>query len=237
MMHFKLFFIVTAFMFVMLGKTYATDFSGLSIVTEDFPPFNHNKNGKVEGTAVDLLLAASKAAGAPIDRKQIKLLTWARGYKMVQDGPNVMLFSTTRTEERENLFKWAGPIGQNRVVVWAKKSSGIGQIADITQVKEKVAVVRDDVGDQLAVAAGVPENIIDRKPKPEGTAKMLANGRIKLWAYGEIGGINSLKRVGENPDDYEVVYVLDAKDLYFAFSKDVDDGIINLLQKGIDMTR
>lgn len=219
------------------AKAYSADFSGLNIMTEDFPPFNYKQDGKAAGKAVDLLIKASQAAGAPITREKIDVITWARGYKMAQEGPNAMLFSMTRTEAREDLFKWAGPIAQNRVVVWAKKSSNIGQIADMSKSTEKVGVVRDTVGDQLVVGAGVADNMIIRNSKPDSMAQMLINGRVKLWAYSETSGAQTLVEAGENIDDYEVVNVLKSKDLYFAFSKDVDDSVIELLQKGIDMAK
>lgn len=215
----------------------ATDFGNLTIMTEDFPPYNYSENGQAVGKSVELLLKASKAAGVPITRDKINVITWARGYKMTQEGPNAMLFSMTRTEAREELFKWAGPIAQNRIVVWAKKSSGIGKIDDISKSPEKIGVVRDTVGDQLVVAAGAVESNIVRNSKPDNMAKMLANNRVKLWAYSETSAAQTLRGIGENPNDYEVVSVLKSKDLYFAFSKDVDDKLIKLLQKGIDMAK
>jgi polar amino acid transport system substrate-binding protein len=232
--------------FVLLASVLATllsytsaaqDFSNLNIMTEDFPPFNYLKNDQPSGRAVDMLIKASAAVGKPISKEQIHLITWARAYQTVLSGPNALLFSMTRTEARENLFKWAGPIGQNRVVIWAKKSSGIGKINDLTTLTERIGIVRDTVGDQLIIAAGVPDEQLVRNSKPDGAAKMLASGRVKLWAYSENSAIQQLNDIGENIDDYEIAYILKSKDLYFAFSKDVDDAVVQLLQKGIDMSR
>jgi polar amino acid transport system substrate-binding protein len=49
-----------------------------------------------------------------VDR--IKLVPWARGDQTLLRLPNVALFSTTRTPEREDLFKWVEP---TNVVSWA----------------------------------------------------------------------------------------------------------------------
>ena len=212
----------------------ANDFSKLTIMTEDFPPFNYNQDGKVAGSAVDLLIQASAAAGKPIANNDINLMNWARAYKAVQSGPNALLFSMTRTESRENLFKWAGPIGENRVVIWAKKSSGIAPFDNIKDNALKVGVVRDTVGDQLMMTAGASDNGLMRNSKPEGAAKMLISDRMKLWAYSENSGAQQLIAAGANVDDYEIVHVLKASQLFFAFSKDVDDSVVQLLQQGID---
>lgn len=38
---------------------------------------------------------------------------------------DAVLFSTTRTEHREDLFKWVGPISDIKAVVLARVDSGI----------------------------------------------------------------------------------------------------------------
>lgn len=215
----------------------AADLSSLRIMTENFPPFNYSENGKPAGIAVERLLSASEAAGMPVTKDQISVITWARAYKTTLSGPNALLFSTTRSAEREDLFKWAGPIGQNRIVVWAKKSSNIGQIDDLSKISEKIVLVRDDIADQMVVGAGVPDNMIIRSSKLEASAKQIENDRAKLWAYSEIAVPTILEGIGANIDDYEIVHVLRSTDLYFAFSKDVDDALIAKLQAGIDATK
>ncbi len=211
----------------------ANDFSGLKFITEEYPPYNYTENGEPKGIAVDLLLNATKAAGSPVLKSDIEVTAWARGYNMALSGPNVVLFSTTRTEERENLFKWVGPIAEIRIVLIAKKSSGI-KISDPKQINQTVGVVREDVGDQLVKAAEIPDNMVNRTTKPEGVAKMLISDRVKMWAYPEVTAFSFLEAAGENPDDYEVVHVLKSSHLYFAFSKDVSDAMTQKLQSGID---
>ena len=86
-------------------------------MTEEFPPFNFSDGGKAAGRSVDLLLEASAAIGQPVSVEDITIAAWARAYKNTVSGPNAMLFSTVRNTEREPLFKWAGPIGVNRLVI------------------------------------------------------------------------------------------------------------------------
>lgn len=85
--------------------THASDFDSLTIMTEDFPPFNFTENGQAAGKTVDLLMKASAAVGNPITKEKISVITWARAYKTVLSEPKHMLFSMTRTAERESLFK------------------------------------------------------------------------------------------------------------------------------------
>ncbi|WP_407644451.1 transporter substrate-binding domain-containing protein [Dongshaea marina] len=73
-------------------------------------PNNFVEKGELKGAAVELLLAASKQAGSPVSKADIKVYPWARAYNDALKGPNKVVFATTRTKEREKLFKWAGPI-------------------------------------------------------------------------------------------------------------------------------
>jgi polar amino acid transport system substrate-binding protein len=234
---FNAFFSLIFLFMVQTSSSYAADFASLNIMTEEFPPFNYSNKGQPSGRSVELLINASAAVDSPITRNKINIVTWARAYQTALSGPNVMLFSTTRTAQREEFFKWAGPVGQNRTVVWAKKSSRTGKIEDMSTIDKKIVVIRDDVDDQTLVKVNTPSNMIARVSKPDAAAKMLASGRVDLWAYNELTAIEILTRNGENMGDYEIAHVLSSSDLYFAFSKDVDDSVVQLLQKGIDMVK
>ena len=62
-------------------------------------------------------------------------MPWAQGYTMAQRQPNVALYSTTRTESRENLFKWVGPLATMKWVFFAKAGSGI-KISSLDDAKK-----------------------------------------------------------------------------------------------------
>ncbi len=90
--------------FVHMSGSFAADITGLKYMTEIYPPFNFEKNGQLQGVAVDFLKEVWKEIGIP--EQKIEILPWARAYNLVQKTPNTVLFSTTRSEARENLFKW-----------------------------------------------------------------------------------------------------------------------------------
>ena len=63
---------------------------------------------------------------------------------------------------------------------------------------------------------------------------MLAADRIDLWSY-EFQGVSwNFREIGQNPDDYEVVNVLNGSYLYFAVQKDTDDELVSKLQEALD---
>lgn len=222
---------------LLAGAVNAKDLNSIELLTEAYPPYNFRSGGVLKGISVDLLVAASHKIKSPIKRENIKLQPWARAYRSALTGPNIALFATTRSEEREEKFKWVGPIAKTRIVILAKKSSGI-KIASPENINNyKIGVIRDDIGEQLVRKLGVSDNKIEMGAKADSLAKKLDGGRIQLWAYEENVARWFIKQNKLDNDDFEIVYVLKEAELFYAFSKDVSDTLIESLQKGVDQVK
>ena len=50
---------------------------------------------------------------------------WARGYRMATTQPDVGLFVTVRTPERETLFRWVGPIISTSTTLYARSGEAL----------------------------------------------------------------------------------------------------------------
>ncbi len=50
---------------------------------------------------------------------------WDRGFLFAQNEDNTILFSTTRTQDREKMFKSVGPIFTNAMCLIVRKDSNI----------------------------------------------------------------------------------------------------------------
>lgn len=213
---------------------HALELDELEYITENYPPFNYVEGGVLRGEAVELLISATALAGHPITARDIAVQPWARGFHNTLEGRNRVLFSTTRTPERENLFQWAGPIGENHVVLIAKRKREI-KLNNLDALdKFKIGAIRDDVAELFLREMRLEKAIITLGVQPDSIAKMLQSDRIDIWAYGESSALQTLKSIGANPKDYEVVSTLKTLSLYFAFSRDVDPRLVKQLQAAID---
>lgn len=206
----------------------------LRYITEHSPPYNFVENGELQGPAVDLLLAATAKAGSPLNKRDILVQPWARGYRNALEGPNTVLFNTIRTESRESLFKWAGPTGTERYVIIAPRKSQLGINTPGELGQYRIGAIRDDAGEQYLHELGIPRRAITLANNVNNLGKMLKAGRIDMWAFGEDGWQQALKESGIDAKNYEVVFVLKTNDYYFAFSLDVSDEIVATMQRGID---
>jgi polar amino acid transport system substrate-binding protein len=203
-------------------------------MTEQYPPYNFEEDNNIQGITVDTLVLMLQRAGSKQTREDIKLLPWARGYKRVQTEPDTCLFSTTRTEEREHLFKWVGPVAPEVVGLIARKESNI-KVESVEDIKNhKIGTIRNDVAEQYLINAGVSIDDMQRVAETISNIAKLNLGRIDLWAYDENVAMWELKESGFNPADYESVHVLGRKNQYFACHKGTSDTVIQELQAALD---
>ncbi len=226
--------LIAAFLFWAAPGRCASPLDSLLLVTEDFPPYNYARDGEAAGLSTEVLLAMLKSLGSSLGRADIKILPWARGYWFLQERPNTLLYSVTRTPERERLFKWVGPIAQNKNVLLARKDRHI-VLGSLEEAKAfRIGAVRDDAGGQLLMAAGIGNETLDVSGDPRANMLKLARNRIDLFAYPETVAQWICKAEGLSPDDFESVYVLHQGELYFALNKKTPEAIVRTLQEALD---
>ncbi len=202
----------------------------LKILTEDAPPLNYVKNGKPDGVAVAIVNELRKRTG---ETSEIEVVPWARGYDDVTKNPDVMLFSTTRTEARENLFKWVGPLAQKKWVFVKKKGSPI-TITSLDDAKKlkSVGAYKDDAKEQFLKEKGFTN--VDSASEDKLNFKKLTMGRIEIWITGEDDLKDHAKALGEDLGQVEVAHVVDVKKLSIAFSKQTSDDVVKKWQAAYD---
>lgn len=209
----------------------------LSFITEAYPPYNFSDDNILRGIAVDLLVIASQDTAQPVQRGQIRLMPWARGYRTVLSTPNTVLFATTRTTERERLFKWAGPIAAIRVVLLARKADKIRIQSAADLQRYRIGVIHEDIGEQSLLALGVAKQQLQISANADALSRQLHAGRIDLWAYEENVARWFLRNANLDQDDFESVYLLQQGELWYAFNPQVSDEKIQQLQKALDKLR
>lgn len=198
----------------------------ITFLTEQYPPFNYEADGKAQGVAVDLLVAMLAEAGSAKTAADFAVIPWSDGYSRVQAEPGTCLFSTTWTDERAPLFKWVGPIVDTRIVVLAKKGSGVAvaSAADLAGLTH--GVIHDDAGQQLLVAAGVPADKMTVSEDSASIMKSLDDGTVQTWAYEEASARYQLSAAGYDPTAFETVHVLKESTTQYACNKDMSDELI-----------
>ena len=204
-------------------------------ITENYPPYNFQKENQIQGISVDILKELLKKTHS--SNNNIKILPWARGYHYVQTVKNTALFSMVRTPEREHLFKWVGPImtTTNSLITLKEKHIKIESIKDLH--KYKIGVVRDDIGEQLLLNMGISKLQLESTGGIDAIhklIKMLNKNRFDIWSYDYSVARWELKKNDYDINNYEIIYTLNKSELYFAFHKETPKKVIKQLQKALD---
>ena len=107
------------FLFILfLAPIFSENTQNLLIMTGEFPPLTYSIDGKASGPSVEIVNYIQKELGT---NYPIVFYPWSRGYEIVQKTKNSVLFSMTKTKDRENKFKWVGPIAKKRFSFFCKK--------------------------------------------------------------------------------------------------------------------
>jgi len=236
--------LITIALIVLFSSSMATAQSLESItwVTEEYPPYNFMENGVVKGIAVDTLVEIWKRLGLKKTRKDIKVVPWARGVKMVKTKPGTCLFATTITSERKDIMGWkfVFPIPliddepENHVIARKSKKAVFNSAEELKNFSGKFGVVRGDIGESLLMEAGVNSVKFDKTANPLSLIKKLDKGRYDAISYSFATAKAKMAEIGVDPNLYEIVYEFPPKPMGYAFYHSTDEAILKKIQKALD---
>jgi len=211
-----------------------TAFPQLNLLTEEWKPYHYVEDGKVKGQTIELLLRILQRVGSNQGRGDVVFLPWARAYRQAQLEPNTVLFSTSRTPERENLFKWAGPILKFDSYFIGRKERNFDIRSSTDLHQYKVGVVIDGASAIFAKRHGIPEENTTYNSQGLFNIRMLAAGRIDFiptqWENFE----RLATQAGIDPSEFEPVFLADTVRLNFAFNLDTPDWVVERFQSAFE---
>jgi polar amino acid transport system substrate-binding protein len=222
--------LVLLFWFLTASFAFSSPVDKITFITEEYPPYNYTKDGKLHGKNTKIIQKLFELTKSSKSVDDILVLPWAIGYEKALETPNIALFSTTRTKQREPLFKWVGPLSSHETVLLGHKDL-LKKPIDISKLS--IVVIHKDAGAQLLESLSIkPKQVITAEDNIE-AAQMLYYGRVDAWAYGELTGKWILKTLGINPDNYQSIYSLGKKDLYLALNPKTDPKAIEALKEAL----
>ncbi|AUG54671.1 substrate-binding periplasmic protein [Thalassospira marina] len=158
---------------------------------------------------------------------------WKRAYQETLYGPRHVIYPTTRTTDRENDLKWAGPISRTFWNLYGRKDAGWTdqKLADIF-ASARIGVAMGSAREDYLRKRGA-KNIVS-VPRDDQLFAMLQAERIDVVAMGA-ASVDFFSNDPENQGielgrlaSYRVCY------LYFALSKDSANGDVAKLQNSLE---
>ena len=209
----------------------------IQLLTENYPPFNMAAGGKnfareenLRGFAVDVLRETFRRAG--IAYEMTLRFPWTRIYQMALDNPDHGVFVTVRTPEREQQFKWVGPLAADAWVLLARADSPIS-LARVEEAGQyRVGAYKGDVIAEELKAKGVP---LSEALRDQENAHKLQNGQIDLWATGDPSGRYLARQEGVS--GLKTVLRVEGGQLFLALNRQTPDEAVQRLQAALDKLR
>ena len=180
------------------------------LYTENYGRYNYSLNGRdfehwrddIGGSSTELVKAILAESGLSY---RLRLRTWRVGYERTLERPNYGLFSTARTESREQLFDWVGPIAQYSWVLF--KYAGNDLIIDSI----------DDLRSLFLQEAGIEVSTL---PNDSLNPQRLAQDQIDVWIASDASAYQLAQDAGY--PDIEPAFVIRTVDMYLAMNPDTD---------------
>lgn len=199
--------------------------AALYITTETAAPSSMlDAHGQVVGIATDKVRAALERAKVAYT---IELLPWKRAYAAARTRRDACVYSTTRTPEREALFKWVGPTDTAQWVLMARADRRIA-LRNLEDARRyRIGTYNGDARDQYLRSRGFK---VDTAPHDLINPRKLLLGRIDLWAAALRQGSPVL---AQNGWEGKIVPVLafHQHDVFLACNRGVPDELVARLNE------
>lgn len=194
----------------------------LRLTTEASPPFNMLEGDKIVGRSTDQVTEMMARAKVAVT---MELLPWARAYNMALKEADTCVFTTTRTPEREALFKWIGPVGAAEWILYGNAERNL-KLQNIEEARSLlIGTYNGDARDEYFRSRGFRvESVSDDLSNPR---KLLLN-RIDLWAASLVRGALLISQNGWT-DKIVPVLSFHKVDLYLACNPSVPTLLIDRL--------
>ncbi len=203
----------------------------LQILTESFPPFNYiDDTGELTGQSTEVVRALLER----LERSDpITLMPWAEAYDIAVAEPNVVLFSTARTKDRELQFGWVGPIASYHHAFYgrADKPHSIQSLEDARAVA-KIGVVRDTARHRF-LTQNQFHNVVLFEAE-EAMFRALADGEITLALGSSDSVAMAAERAGLGPFSIAEQYPVQEVPLYIAVSRGTSEGELQRWQQALE---
>ncbi|MGB5868284.1 MAG: ABC transporter substrate-binding protein [Arcobacteraceae bacterium] len=202
-------------------------------LTEIWTPYQMESKEGLTGISVDLVKEIQKRVG---NNKKIELTTWNRAYHITQNKQGYALFLTTRSQQRENLFRWVGPISSMKLVFFKNKKRDDLKIKTLDDAKKvhSIVVAKKTIAHEKLLEYGFTN--LEVNSLANNSFTKLREDKIDLYPIEYDAFMYKLKNMKlEN----EIVPVqmkdpIYESQLYIAFHKDTDESIIQNWQKALD---
>jgi polar amino acid transport system substrate-binding protein len=205
----------------------------LTVIGIDYSPNSFELDGEVVGFDADTARLAMTNAGIAAEFSMSD--SFEDAYQATLVGPNRALLSVTYTEDRKDLFKWAGPTSKGNFDVFVKASSGIDEGIGVEASKslESIAVVGQG-WKETTILEGLGFQNLRYYGTYEAAISAFKNDEVTAMASDRAQFVEAVSFSYYRQENIGVACIYHGSYYFIAFSKDVDDQVVQRCQDAID---
>lgn len=206
-------------------------------ITENLAPLNYLDDDGPQGFSVELLRLMTAQAGI---RLRLQVLPWPRAVQLAETSPHGVLFSLTRTPEREARFQWVGPIAQRRILLYRLASRTDLTMSQLDELGgARIGVVRDSAADRELQAAGLKPGLqLEQGLDDAANVRKLLAGRMDYVALLDWAAAWNLRQLRLPYGTLQPVMEQDVSRAYwYGLRLDADPALVRRLQTALDALR
>ncbi len=188
----------------------------LQIYTEPYPPISFlNSQGVITGGGTEVVRTIMNRLNVP---DNMIITNWRNAYDIALINPNIILFSLERTEWREGLFNWVGPIGVNSANFYTRTGSGLvlESLEDAASLNS-IGTCSSWFTEQMLMNMGF-DNLVSFADPTE-LVENLMSGTIEATVFTDITVNQLVESAGYSMTGLEKQYLLSTTEFYIGISK------------------
>lgn len=203
----------------------------LLILAEHAPPASMKEGDEVTGRETEKIRDMLGRLAIPY---KIEILPWKRAITMAQQQKHTCVYSTSRTPERENLFKWIGPTDEAEWVFVGRADHKF-QLRTLDDARSlRIGTYNGDARDEFLRARGFN---VEQAPNDASNPKKLLLNRIDLWAVGLRAGASLPAEFAGDKGDIIPLLTFHRVKVYLACHPSVPDTLVERMNVALDTMR
>ena len=186
------------------------------IISVNEPPANFiNKAGYPDGLVVDIVQAMQNIVG---NESTIEFTPEARALNIMDSQANVLFFSISRTQFREEKYHWVGKVFSKNWQVFTKVDSQLAasSLKDLANISA-IGVVRGDVREEWLVNRKFTN--LYSVTHHEQNIQLLLKDRLPAIVYEQQGLTYLCEKLFIDCYQFKAIYKLHQSDVYLVMSK------------------
>lgn len=193
------------------------------IITVEEPPASFPlADGQLDGFVVDLVKALQRQLNDP---SPIELMPEGRAMLTAQQDHNTLLFSFSRTAEREAQYHWILPVLRKRWQIYqpARSRLKLRSLADLRKL-DAIGVVRGDVRETYLLQQGLTNLVAVNNHQQN--LQMLQTGRVDAIAGDSLELAYQIRQNHSQTAAPTLALTLRSSDVYLIMPKSADAGLV-----------